>query len=358
MNFIKKVWDKLKQPHGFWLGVFYFVFVVVLAATLTLVIISPEQTFLHYILYVVAALSLTYFVYTIVIFAPKMKSMIINMLKKNKITRTMLSDYGYRTIVFGTFSFIINLAYVVFQGTMAIISVSAWYISITFYYVILTSVKGIIFYSKRKLGNKLTQQAKTYRDCGVMFILLTIILIGLLVLLGVTDNGFEYAGLLIFVAATFTFYKLSLSIYNYFKARKSHDFYIQGIRNINFASALVSLLTLQVAMIHAFSEGGSATRGAMIGNMATGAAIALIILGLGILMVRKANIVLQEQGKYEYMNTKSDLHAVRVTNNQIKTKNKTNNDTNNLNISKNETKTNTNNVKQIKNVKEDTNEQK
>ena len=86
--------------------------------------------------------------------------------------------------------------------------------------------------------------------------------------------------------------------------------------------------------------------------------IALIILGLGILMVRKANIVLQEQGKYEYMNTKSDLHAVSVTNNQIKIKNKTNNETNNLNISKNETKTNTNNVKQIKNVKEDTNEQK
>lgn len=360
MNFLKKVWEKLKAPHGVWLGVFYFGFVAVLAATLTLVIVSPEQTVWHYVLYVLAALGLTYFIYTMVIFAPKMKAMIINLLKKNKITRTMLSDYGYRTLVFGSFTFIINLAYVAFQGVLAIMSLSPWYISITFYYVILSSVKGIVFYSKRKLGNTLTQQAKTYRDCGVMFIVLTLVLMGLLVLLGTTDNGFEYAGLMIFVAATFTFYKLTLAIYNYFKARKSHDYYVQGIRNVNFASALVSLLTLQVAMIHAFSEGEKAGSGGMIGNIATGSVIVVIILTLGILMVIKANKTLKEQGKFEFMNDKFDLHAVAVTNNDgLKSQSNNNVDTKNVNLNS-ETKTETTkNIKQNKQkAKEENNEQK
>ena len=73
MSLIKKIWDKIKNPHGFWLAVFYVLFVAVVTLTLVLVIIQPNQTVVHYMLYVVSAITLTYFVYTIVIFAPSMK---------------------------------------------------------------------------------------------------------------------------------------------------------------------------------------------------------------------------------------------------------------------------------------------
>ena len=100
---------------------------------------------------------------------------------------------------------------------------------------------------------------------------------------------FEYAGLMIYVVATFTFYKFILSIYNIFKARKQDDLYIQTIRNINLASALISIVVLQVAMFQAFSPENNTS----IANAITGGAISLIILSLGIFMIIKYNKTLE-----------------------------------------------------------------
>ena len=154
MQFFKRIWDKINRPHGIFLVLFYIFFALAVAGTLVLVILKPEQTILHYCLYAISALSLTYFVYTIVIFAPKMKDNTIAFLKKHKFTNALLEDFGYRTIIFSIISFIINIAYVGFMLVMAIWTKSAWYFSITAYYLVLTIMKGNVFYSKRKYNTQ------------------------------------------------------------------------------------------------------------------------------------------------------------------------------------------------------------
>lgn len=284
MKFFKTIWNKIKNPHGIYLALFYIFFAILVALTLTLVILRPNQTVIHYFLYFMSATSLSYFVYTIVIFAPKIKSSIITFLKNHKFTNALLSDFGYRTLIFSSFTLILNLSYVVFMGILGIISKSYWYISITAYYLVLSLIKSAIFHSKSKLKNTLSP-FKTYRACGIMFIFLTIALSGIIVLIYTSNMYFEYAGLMIYVVATYTFYNLIFSIVNIFKAKKYENFYIQGIKNVNLASALVSIVVLQVAMFQAFSPQNNTS----FANALTGAGISVIILTIGIYMIVRAN---------------------------------------------------------------------
>lgn len=289
MNFLKTIWNKIKQPRGVWLAIFYIAFVLIVTATLTLVFMGLSENFLSYILYGLSAILLTYFVYTIVYFAPTIKNGIISFFKKHKFTNALLENYGYRTIVFSVFTFILNVAYISFVGVLAIISRTAWYFSITIYYIALAIMKGNVFYSKRKYKSEI-KEARAYRFCGIMFIVMTIAFSGVIVLIYKQNHYFEYAGLLIYAAAAFTFYKLSLAIYNIFKAKKHNDLYIQSIRNINLASALISIIILQVAMFQAFSPESNMG----FANALTGAGVSLIILILGIFMIIKSNKKLKE----------------------------------------------------------------
>lgn len=289
MNIIKKIWDKIKQPKAIFLVLFYILFVATISVTLTLVILKPEQTPIHYILYTLSAVGLAYFVYTIVIFAPRFKQNIIKFLRKFKFTSEMLDNYGYRTIIFSFFSFVLNVAYVAFIGVFAIMTKSAWYISIAVYYLILTLMKGNVFYSKKKHNTEI-KQARAYRYCGIMFILLMIAFSGIIVLIYTSNMYFEYVGIMIYAVASYTFYKLTLAIINIFKARRQEDLYIQSIRNINLTSALVSIIVLQVAMFQAFSTENNTS----FANGLTGGAVSLIILLLGIFMIVKANKKLQQ----------------------------------------------------------------
>ena len=291
MNFIKKFWNKIKEPKGIWLALFYIAFVVIVGLTLTLVICVNEQTIIHYFLYGLSAVLMTYFVYTIVIFAPRIKQGTINLLKRHKFTNSLLENFGYRTIIFSIFSFSLNLLYVAFQGVLAIITLSAWYISITVYYLVLSILKGNIFYSMRK-NNSIVKQTKTYRWCGIMFIFLTVALSGIIVLIYTSNMYFEYAGLMIYAVAAYTFYMLTFSIINIFKAKRQSNLYVQSIRNINLVTSLVSIVVLQVALFQAFSPESNTS----FANGLTGGAMSALILALGIFMIVKANKTLKQLG--------------------------------------------------------------
>ena len=289
MDFFKKVWNKIKQPHGIWLVLFYICFVLITAGTIVLVCLVPKQTIGHIVLYPIAAVMLTYFVYTMVYFAPKMKSGFISLLQKFKFTNTMLENHGYRAIIFAIFGFVWNCAYVAFMGVLAIMTKSAWYISITAYYLILSWMKGNVLYSKKKYNTEI-KKAKAYRFCGIMFILLMLAFSGVIVLIYTTNMYFEYAGIMIYAVAAYTFFKLVRAIIGAIKSRNDNDLYLQSLRNINLSATIISIIVLQVAMFQAFAPEHNQS----IANGLTGGGVALVIFALGIYMIVKANKRLKE----------------------------------------------------------------
>ena len=56
MDFFKNVWNKIKNPHGIWLALFYVFFALIISGTIVLVVLVSNQTIFHYILYVTAAI--------------------------------------------------------------------------------------------------------------------------------------------------------------------------------------------------------------------------------------------------------------------------------------------------------------
>lgn len=290
MDKFKKFLLWLKVPK-LWFGILFSVFaIIVMAGTITLVCFGFSENIIAYFLYFLSAICLIYFVYLIVITIPKIKYFIIKTLKKHEFTAELLESYGYRSVIFASFSFMINMIYAVLQAVLAIYSKSVWLGILAFYYIVLSLMRGgvlAVSRKRRKDGDKVSinKQVKTYRDTGIYMLVLNFALLGAIIQMVITNQGFEYAGLMIYVMATYTFYKLGISIYNIIKVRKHNDHILQSIKNISFADSLVSILALQNALLSAFSSG----QYSRLANLLTGGAIFATIFVMSIIIIASAN---------------------------------------------------------------------
>ena len=135
-------------------------------------------------------------------------------------------------------------------------------------------------------GDLPERELTVYRNCGAMLSVSSIALAGAVIMLVLGYGGKSYAGLTVYAVATYTFCKLTISIINMVKARKEPSLLLKTLRNISYSDALVSLLSLQTALFAAFGQNAGEFVPRM--NALTGAAVCLMILGLGLCMVRDA----------------------------------------------------------------------
>lgn len=219
----------------------------------------------------------------------KLSEKIKEKLNQNKFTRRF-SDYDFRTVVFTVVSLIITTGYAAFYAMLGIALLSVWYGMLACYYIMLVAMRAIVvFYHKRKRkrgANAIEHKekiirAKIYKNCGIVISLFTFPL-SIAILLMVSEHAtFSHAGLMIYVSATYTTYKVVMTIRNLVKARKSNDMTVLTVRSINLADMFVSILALQTAMFHSFSPDGNWS--AM--NAITGAFVCLATVFIGVFMI-------------------------------------------------------------------------
>ena len=243
-------------------------------------------------------LLLAYFVYTLTYYVPKIRQKFINIMNKHEFSRKLLSSYGYRAVVLGILALIINASYVIFQGIIAILSSSMWYGALTIYFLVLGIMRGSILWTKKKdfnktYSNRQSSEVKVYFSTGIMLIISTLAF-SVIMLLALRENGgFEYAGLMIFVIATYTFYKLTLSIYNLFKIRKVEDLYVKSLKYVSLGESLVAIVALQMTMFHAFSPDMSLSEYRLFNGL-IGGAVALVVVLIGVYMIIKSKKKMKE----------------------------------------------------------------
>jgi len=293
---LKNFFEKLRKINLIGLLLIFIGLLIFVIGDIFLVIYNKSTSFYAYILYVLSAFMLTLFILVLVYNFPKIRDKIILILRKNKYTDNFLNSYGYRSIVLVFCSFAFNILYAIFQVVIAIMTKSIWYGALAVYYIVLTCIRGgLIFRSisskKEKDSVKLQRQIKAYRNCGLYLVILNLALISAVVQMIIDSRGFAYAGLMIYAVATYTFYKLIMSIVNIFKARKHNDYLIQIMKNVSFADALVSILALQTAMFQAFGSGVNPD----LFNSITGSVVLTIIMGMGLFMLIKGNKLLKSQ---------------------------------------------------------------
>ena len=90
---------------------------------------------------------------------------------------------------------------------------------------------------------------------------------------------------MIYCSAAYTFYKLSLSIYNIIKAKKQESLLVEAVKDISFVDALVSIFVLQVSMLHMFSENSGNIFVTL--NALTGSLVCFGILIVAVMMILK-----------------------------------------------------------------------
>lgn len=283
----------LKRPRGVFLIPLYILAAYFITSAIILTTISDRYAILEilaYVFYGVAAVFLAYAVYTVIIFVPIWKRKIIQILQKHDFTARMLSHYSYRTIIFSISSFTLSVLFAAYNTAIAVYTKTLWYGALAAYYIFLVILRwGVLGYvnKRRKSGGEYTpferaeNEIKIYRATGIILIILPVCLSAAIFEMVVENRAFERLGLTIYVAATYAFYKIIMSCYNFFKARRTDDLIVQSTRNINLADAFVSILTLQTSMFHSFAAGQNYA----FANALTGAAVCALTIILGILMI-------------------------------------------------------------------------
>lgn len=293
---LKQLLYNILHPRGWALFLFYVLAIILIATSILLAVFDLGLSIFAYIIYGLSAIALTYMIYTIVYFSPKIKKRVIAFANKYEFTNNLLKNFGFRTLVFAGFSFAFNCIYAISLGVFAIYAHSIWYGSLAAYYIFLSFLRGGVILSNLKTKHKkgqeeyATKRIATYKNCGIVLILMTIVFSISILQIIIADGGFRHAGLMIYVFSAYTFYKITLSIINIIKASKKDEFLVQSIRNINFSDALISILALQTAM---FTEFGSDFNHSTF-NALTGSIVCILIIALGIYMIVKAKTKLKQ----------------------------------------------------------------
>lgn len=292
-NLIKKTVNYVLRPP-------WYVAIIVLIISLTLIagslytIITEFNNIGVYFLYVMAAAFLSLTVWYAVYFTPKIKKYFIALMEKRKFTSAIINDYGFRAVTFSTLAFTVNVAYAVFNGAMGILSRSVWFGALSLYYIVLSALKAYVIIGSRRI-NKLTNDrplllARMYRNCGSSLIILSIALSGAVAQMALTDQGFKYADIMIYVAACYAFYKITIAIIQFVKSRRHGRTINETFGLINLSDGLVSILALQTALLAAFGEGNN-----KLYNAITGTAVMLMIIAIGIFMAFGAKRIRTEK---------------------------------------------------------------
>lgn len=271
MKFFKAVLKRLKEPTAAVAAVSAILLIITVAGV-TLSFLLPVLPELAYVFYALSTLFLGYFIYVAVYGWHKVRSRFYAWASKNRFTRKFFADLTFRTMIFAALGMFINVGYAVFNAVYGVmiainyglIATSIWYCAVAVYYIVLSVTRAVIIARTRNVNvsAKLTPQQqnvhkiKIYRATGVLLLILTVALIAVLwTMVQYPSMGFRYEGLLIFVAAVFTFYKITFSAHNLIRVRGINDYAVRAVRNINFTAALVSVLALQTALLAAYSDG-------------------------------------------------------------------------------------------------------
>ncbi len=283
---IKSIWHKILHPSSSALIFYYLVFLGSITADVVCICNSRIKSWYGIIFLAVSIICIVYGTYLLILAFKLAESKIKVRFHDRKIV-DMIFNYNFRSIVGTLFSFLINAVYAVFLGSLSLMSGSLWYGALTLYYITMSVNRGslVLKYSTihtQNLTHIETQLNKTkaYRNSGIMLLVSTLALGVFVIVMLVRPESMPFVDILIYPVAIFTFYKIVISIINLFKAQKHDDIAVQASRNINFAMAMVSVLTLQVNLFQVFEAKNPTSY-----NAVSGAIICLLIIVIGIFMI-------------------------------------------------------------------------
>lgn len=271
----------------------YFLMVLFAALALGSVAFSCFPYMVEMVFYVLAALTLfAGCCYLIRDIRYGIKEIIKPGIAANPYTSRVAGDYRLRTVLFAVPGLASNVIFAVFNGITGVISHSAWFGSLSAYYILLSMMRIGAVRQERKISKigqreeRLEKEIDVYQRNSVLVIFMAVVLGGMVILLEASLGGKTYPGFTIYAAAAYAFYRIIMATINMIKVNKRKSPLLTIIRRIGYIDACVSILILQTAMFASFAEGEEEFIKRM--NGITGTAVCVMVLGLGIQGIRSS----------------------------------------------------------------------
>lgn len=227
--------------------------------------------------------------YTTTIFCTKLPS-VLRKLKcireKNKYVNHYLTNPRFRVNISLFTSVAMNSAYAAMQLITGFFFRSVWFYALAAYYGLLAFIRiSLLRYTRNEIpGQNRKRELYKYRACGILLLIMNQALTVIVFYIVRQNRGFEYHYIQTIAMAVYTFTSIIMATINIFKYRKYESPVISAAKAISLASASVSMLSLETAMITAFGTNDSPVFRQTI-TAITGLAVCTLILFIAIYMI-------------------------------------------------------------------------
>lgn len=184
-----------------WRLLLYLAMILAITATLYCVITECLPEGADWILYTAAGLV---FFSGIVYFIVDIRHLIVDLIIPKVLSipfaQLLAGDYRLRTILFAVPGLAGNVVFAAFNGVTGVMSRSAWFGSLSAYYLLLGVMRIITVIQERRISGisekraRIRKEIAVYRTDSILFILLAVVLTGMVILLGHSQGGKSYPG--------------------------------------------------------------------------------------------------------------------------------------------------------------------
>lgn len=216
-------------------------------------------------------------------------SAVKKLLHRFTFTRRYLTDKHFAVWCGLVLSFLINLGFAVLKLFYAILYSSFWDGALAIYNILLCAVRAYLLRSfpMGRSCQKFEAELRCYRLTGVFLLFLDAVLAMISSLIVIKGNGYYYPGTLIYAMAFHAFYALALAITNTVRYRKLNSPILSAAKAVNLTTALVSMFSLETAMLTQFGPERIYFR--LVMTSATAFVVCFAVLAIAIFMVISAN---------------------------------------------------------------------
>ncbi|MBQ7876660.1 MAG: hypothetical protein IJ316_05145 [Clostridia bacterium] len=282
MEMLKKILVKIIFPP-----VWFVVFIAPIATALLIYAFVGDgvSDMLKYFAYFLSAYALT----VVCTKAPQMYRTVKDFKDENRYVNLYMNDAHLRVKISLYISVAMNAIYSVFQLVLGIYHASVWFYALAMYYFCLVLMRFFLLRDIRSTipGENMAAELKRYRFCGIVLLCINLALAVIVFYITWQNRGFRHHYITTIAMAAYTFTAFTLAIINLVKYRKYKSPVISATKVIGLASATVSVLTLETAMLTAFGEEGQEFF-RQIMTALTGAAVCVFVLVLAIFMIIKS----------------------------------------------------------------------
>ncbi len=197
-----------------------------------------------------------------------------------------LTDPAFRTRISLCSSLGVNLLHAAVNLFSGIRTHALWFYSLAGYHGTLSLMRFLLlrYVNHGQGAGSGPAGLRISRLCAGILLLMDLLLAGSVLLMICQDRGFDYPGTLIYAAAAYTFYSTISAICHLVKYRRYRSPVLSTAKAVSLAAALVSMLSLETAMLTRFGTGtDEAFRRLMIA--ATGGGVSLSIAALSICII-------------------------------------------------------------------------